>query len=217
MGEPHNSLPPAVVSRLTKYLAHVQQCCNEGQEWVSSIELAQRLGLTSSTVRQDLSHVDFYGVSKRGYETEGLRRVLAELLGADKAWRMVVVGAGHLGQAISQHEEFQRRGLGICGVFDNDRRKIGTKVGKLTVQSMASMPRFIGGSGVDIGVIAVPATAAQYVADLMIASGVRGILNLTLAHIIAPRHVPVIDSRIVASLLELTHAIKHYALAGRDN
>jgi redox-sensing transcriptional repressor len=212
MGDNRNQLPPAVVSRLTKYLAHVQQCCNEGEEWVSSIELAQRLGLTSSTVRQDLSHVDFYGVSKRGYATEGLRRVLADLLGADKTWRMVVVGAGHLGQALAQHEEFQRRGLCICGIFDNDRQKIGTKVGKLSVHSMRALPAFIGGHGIDIGVVAVPAPAAQYVADLLIASGIRGILNLTLAHIVSPRNVPVIDSRIVASLLELTHAVKQQTL-----
>lgn len=207
------SIPPSVVQRLTKYLAHVQQRCSEGVEWVSSIELAQTLGLTSSTVRQDLSHVDFYGVSKRGYATEGLRRVLADLLGADKTWRLVVVGAGHLGQALAQHEEFQRRGLSICGIFDNDRKKIGLKVGKLAVQPMSGMPVCVSENAIDIGVIAVPALAAQYVADLLIASGIRGILNLSLAHIIAPRHVPVIDSRIVASLLELTHAIRQGAPA----
>lgn len=206
-----NSIPPAVVKRLTKYLAYVQQCCSEGVEWVSSMEVAQSLGLTSSTVRQDLSHVDFYGVSKRGYATEGLRRVLADMLGADQGWRLVVVGAGHLGQALAQHEEFQRRGLTICAIFDNDRRKMGTKVGKLSVQSVSSMPAFISQNGVQIGIIAVPAQAAQYVADLLIASGIGGILNLSLAHIVSPRSVPVIDSRVVSSLLELTHAIKQCA------
>jgi redox-sensing transcriptional repressor len=214
MADSSNTVPPSVVRRLTKYLAHVQQRCGEGVEWVSSNELAQTLGLTSSTVRQDLSHVDFYGVSKRGYATDGLRRVLADLLGADKTWRMVMVGAGHLGQALAQHEEFQRRGLSICGIFDNDRKKVGTKVGKLTVQAMGGMPAYVGANAIDIGVIAVPALAAQYVADLLIASGIRGILNLSLAHIIAPKHVPVIDTRIVANLLELTHAIKQRDPAG---
>lgn len=211
------SIPPPVVQRLTKYLAHVQQRCSEGVEWVSSVELAQTLGLTSSTVRQDLSHVDFYGVSKRGYATEGLRRVLADMLGADKTWRMVVVGAGHLGQALVQHEEFQRRGLSICGIFDNDRKKIGAKVGKLTVQAMNCMPTYVSGNAIEIGVIAVPALAAQYVADLLIASGIRGILNLSLAHIISPKHVPIIDSRIIANLLELTHAIKQCDLAESEH
>lgn len=207
-GTRKKAIPHSVVQRLTKYLAHVQQRCGEGADWVSSPELAQSLGLTSSTVRQDISHVDFCGVSKRGYATEGLRRVLADMLGADKTWRLVVVGAGHLGQALAQHEEFQRRGLSICGVFDNDKKKIGAKVGRLRVQAMKCLPAYVGGNKVDIGVIAVPAMAAQHVADLLIASGIRGILNLSLAHIVSPRNVPVIDSRIVASLLELTHAIK---------
>jgi redox-sensing transcriptional repressor len=202
------NIPPPVVQRLAKYLANVQQRCAEGVEWVSSIELAHTLGMTSSTVRQDLLHVDFNGVSNRGYATEGLRRVLADMLGADKTWRMVVVGAGHLGKALAQHEEFQRRGLSIFGIFDNDRKKIGAKVGRLKVQAMNGLPVCVSENVIEIGVIAVPALAAQYVADLLIASGIRGILNLSLAHIIAPKHVPVIDSRIVASLLELTHAIK---------
>ena len=202
------SLPPSVVKRLTKYLSHVQGLCGDGVRWVSSHDLAQTLGLTSSTVRQDLSHVDFSGISKRGYESEGLRRVLSGVLGADRTWKLVVVGAGNLGQALSLHEEFHRRGFDIIGVFDSDPGKVGRKIGQLVVQSMRDLPREVAGRRVDIGLIAVPALAAQSVADLLIMSGARGILNLTLAHITTPRRIPVIDTRIVASLLELTHAIK---------
>lgn len=208
-----SKIPPSVVKRLTKYMAHVQQRQNEGVEWVSSVELAETLGLTSSTVRQDLSHVDFFGVSRRGYEAEGLRRVLAGVLGADKAWRMVVVGAGHLGQALVLHDEFSRRGMKIYGIFDKDPKKVGMKVGKLVVRSMDGLPAFVGQNEVDIGIVAVPAEAAHRVADLLIASGIRGLLNLSLTHIVAPRHVPVVDSRIIASLLQLTHAIQQHVPA----
>jgi len=202
------SLPPSVVSRLTKYLSYVQQLCTEGVRWVSSHDIAQTLGLTSSTVRQDLSHVDFSGISKRGYEADGLRRVLSSVLGADRTWKLVVVGAGNLGQALSLHEEFHRRGFDIVGVFDSDPGKVGRRVGHLVVQSTRSLSREVGARGVDIGVIAVPAAAAQMVADILSMAGVCGILNLTLAHIDAPHNIPVIDTRIVASLLELTHAIR---------
>jgi redox-sensing transcriptional repressor len=200
-------LPPAVVQRLTRYLARVQQLCAQGSDWVSSQDLADHFGLTSSTVRQDILHIDYSGVAKRGYATHALRRVLEKLLGADREWRLVVVGAGNMGQAISRHEEFQRRGFTICGIFDNDEKKIGRKVGRLTVQGMRELPPFIGAEGADIGVIAVPTAAAQAVADLLIAAGIRGILNLTLAHIVVPSRVAIIDSRIVSNLLELTHAI----------
>lgn len=201
-------IPESVVERLTRYYAIVQDRSSSGGEWISSKELAGALGLTSSTVRQDLTHVDFYGRSKRGYATDGLRKVLARLLGADTTWKMIVIGAGNLGQALSQHEDFQRRGFAICGIFDNDRRKIGSKIGNLVVQPVSSVAKYIAAMGVDIGVIAVPAPAAPKVADLLVAGGIRGILNLTTAYIETNGRVPVMDSRIVARLLELTHSIK---------
>ena len=200
-------IPLSVVRRLTKYLALIQGLKGEGVEWVSSQELATALGTTSSTVRQDLSHVDFYGISKRGYATEGLAKVLSGLLGADSTWRMVVAGAGNLGRALALHEEFPRRGFIICGVFDVDPRKIGKKIGRLTVQGMKELPAVVGREKVDMGILAVPSAAAQPAADLLIASGIRGLLNLTLTHVVAPRHVPVVASRIVASVLELAHAV----------
>jgi redox-sensing transcriptional repressor len=152
--------------------------------------------------------VDFSGISKRGYEAEGLCRVLVKELGADEVWQTVVVGAGNLGAALALHEDFGRHGFCICGVFDVDAKKIGRRLGRLAVQSLRDLPAVIGEKKVDVGIIAVPSQAAQSVADLMIASGIRGLLNLTLTHIVAPKRVAVVDARIVASLQELAHAIK---------
>jgi redox-sensing transcriptional repressor len=129
-------------------------------------------------------------------------------LGADAVWSMIVVGAGNLGSALALHEEFGRRGFLLHGIFDTDPRKIGRKFGDFQVQSLDDLPSFVGEKKVDIGIIAVPPAAAQRVADLMIASGIRGLLNLTFSHIVAPRRVSVVDARIVASLQELAHAIK---------
>jgi len=208
MTKPAKIIPPSVVRRLTRYLAHLQEVREEGTEWVSSQGIAETLGLTSSTVRQDLSHLDCSGISKRGYETGPLERVLARVLGADRAWRVVVVGIGNLGRALALHEEFPRRGFEICGVFDADPRKIGKKVGKLVVRSIEEVPAVVRAEKVDIGIIAVPPSAAQSVADVLIEAGVRGLLNLALTHIVAPKRVAVTNSRIVAAAMELTHAIK---------
>jgi redox-sensing transcriptional repressor len=208
MNHREKGIPPSVITRLTRYLAHIQRLRSEGADWVSSQELGETLGLTSSTVRQDLSHLDFSGIAKRGYATDGLEKVLVSVLGADSRWKMVVVGAGNLGKALALHEEFARRGFEIVGIFDSDPRKIGRKVGKLAVQDVLALPSAVGAQGVDIGIIAVPAPAAQGVADLLIASGARGLLNLAMTHIVAPARVPVVDSRVLASLLELSHAIK---------
>ncbi|MDD4872521.1 MAG: redox-sensing transcriptional repressor Rex [Kiritimatiellae bacterium] len=204
----HTDMPQSVISRLTRYLAHIQTLCLEGIKWISSREIADNLGLTSSTVRQDLSYLDFSGVSKRGYETSGLEKVLTDVLGADVKWKMVMVGAGNLGKALALHEEFSRRGFNIVAIFDADKAKIGKKVGNLEIMGPREIPAVVAEKKVDIGVIAVPASAAQGVADMLIMSGVKGLLNLALTHIVAPRSVPVIDSRVVASLLELSHTIK---------
>lgn len=201
-------IPPTVVRRLPKYLAHAQRLRQAGVEWISSAEIGEALGLTSSTVRQDLSHIDFYGISKRGYSTAGLEASLAQTLGADHEICCVLVGAGNLGRALAQHEEFARQGFRICGVFDASPAVIGKKVGKLVVQSMADLPGVVCGQDVDIGIVTVPHTAAQRVADQLILAGVRGLLNLTSAHLIVPKKVPVVDARVVASLRELAYAVK---------
>jgi redox-sensing transcriptional repressor len=201
-------IPPTVVRRLPKYLAHAQRLRQAGVEWVSSAELGEALGLTSSTVRQDLSHIDFSGISKRGYSTAGLEATLAQTLGADHEVCCVLVGAGNLGRALAQHEEFARQGFKICGVFDASPAVIGKKVGRLVVQAMAELPGVVCGQDVDIGIVTVPHGAAQRVSDQLILAGVRGLLNLTSAHLIVPKKVPVVDARVVAILRELTYAVK---------
>jgi redox-sensing transcriptional repressor len=201
------AIPQSVVKRLPKYLAYVQSLCAEDIEWVSSSELAEQLGLTSSTVRQDFSYFDFSGISKRGYEAQGLRSMLESILGADTDWKVVVVGAGNLGRALALHEEFARRGFHIVGIFDNDPAKVGTVIGSLTVEPLDQLEAAVKHHSAMMGIVAVPAAAAQSVADLLVSAGVSGLLNMALTHIIAPENVSVIDSRIVASLLELSHSV----------
>ena len=206
-------MPAPVLKRLPKYLSHAQKLWRQGVEWVSSLELAEALGLTSSTVRQDLSHIDFYGVSKRGYATAGLITALAEALGANRELRALVVGAGNMGRALVLHEEFLRQGFRICAIFDNSAEVIGEQVGALRVQPMEALADTVRAQDVAIGIIAVPPPAAQEVADLLIVAGIRGILNVTSANVLAPKGVHVVEARIVASLQELAYAIKTAGLA----
>ncbi len=205
MGSSRKQVSPSVVKRLPRYLARVQALRANGVEWVSSQELADQLGLTSSTVRQDFSCLDFSGISKRGYEICGLEEMLTYTLGADKERNVVVVGAGNLGRALVLHEDFSRRGFNIVAVFDNDPEKIGSTIGALTVQSMKSLPSCVSKKKITMGIVAVPAKSAQSVADLLIVSGVKGLLNMALTHIVVPSGVSVVASRLVASMLELSH------------
>ncbi len=207
MANSKRTIPPSVVKRLPKYYACVQSLSMQGVDWVSSLELADHLGLTSSTVRQDFSYFDYSGVSKRGYEISGLQNMLSKILGTDMEWKVVVVGAGNLGHALALHEDFARRGFHIVGVFDSDDKKCGKSIGSLSVRPMEELGDFVKSEGVAMGIIAVPAHAAQSVADLLVDTGVSGLLNMALTHVVAPTGVAVIESRIVASLLELSYAV----------
>jgi len=208
--KPNNvtKIPGSVIRRLPKYLVQAKRLRQEGIEWVSSDVLADTLALTPSTVRQDISHIDFHGISKRGYSTAGLETVLARTLGADQESVCVVIGAGNLGRALAIHEEFARQGFRICEVFDNNPAVIGKKVGRFMVQDMSELPNIVGRLKVMIGIVAVPHDAAQAVADRLVMAGVRGLLNMTTAHITVPERVALVDARIIASLRELAYAVK---------
>ncbi len=197
-------IPIPVVRRLTKYLAHLQE---SDKEWVSSQELGQALSLTDSTVRQDLCHLDFSGRANRGYEVEGLEKILTSALGLDTCRNAVIVGAGNLGRALALHEDFPRRGFRICGIFDADPKLFGRKLGRLVVQGMDALPKVVRNEGVDIGIMAVPASAARVVAMELMAAGVRGLLNMACAHVTIPEDVAIVDARIVESLQELACVI----------
>ncbi|MFW6151541.1 MAG: redox-sensing transcriptional repressor Rex [Verrucomicrobiota bacterium] len=207
MVKENNQIPQSVIRRLTRYLSQIHMFRDSGEEWVSSQVLAEALDLTSSTVRQDLSHIDISGISRKGYEVKQLEKSLKKVLGADLVWNAVVVGAGNLGRALAAHEDFSRKGFRICGIVDKDKSKIGKRVGRLRVQPLRRLPIMVGDENIAIGILAVPEAAAQSVADILIASGVRGILNMALSHVIVPARVSVVDARMVASLQELSYAI----------
>lgn len=202
-----DDMPQPVIRRLPKYLVHVQELREEGVDWASSQEIADALGLTSSTVRQDLSHMDLRGVSKKGYETGQLEAVLRQILGADRMHRVFIIGAGNLGRALAEHGAFSRRGFEICGLFDVDPNLIGRSFGSAKVMSMDSLLEKAKDVRIDIGIIAVPSQAAQAVADTLVKAGVRAILNLAYKHVQAPPEVAVVDARIMESLQELAYSL----------
>ncbi|MEI6167671.1 MAG: redox-sensing transcriptional repressor Rex [bacterium] len=201
-------IPISVIRRLPKYLMMAKQLHADGVEWVSSDALAEALALTSSTVRQDISHIDFQGISKKGYSTAGLESVLTLTLGADQESVCVVIGAGNLGRALATHEEFARQGFRICEVFDNNPAVIGETIGRFVVRDVSELPSVVEVQKAEIGIVAVPHDAAQSVADRLCKAGIRGVLNLTTAHISVPAGVALVDARIIASLRELAYVLK---------
>ncbi len=202
-------LPQPVIQRLPKYLTHLRELRADGVEWVSSQGMATVLGLTPSTVRQDLSHLDLSGSPKRGYATETLESALRqELEGGAGTQCLVIIGAGLLGRALALHGGLQTHGFMSCAIFDNDPAVIGESVGTMKVQDVNDLPEVIRCDEIALGVIAVPAEAAQAVADTLVLAGIKGILNLAPTHVRAPSGVTVVDARLLASLQELSYLVR---------
>lgn len=203
------NLPRPVVYRLPQYLTHVRELGESGVAWISSQELARDLGLTGSTVRQDLSHLPMRGVSRRGYPVGELEQVLTRVLGANRAHRVVIVGAGYLGTALALHGGLVKQGFQVCGLFDADPVVIGGQVGSLKIQPMKALQGIVKKHRIELGLIAVPAAAAQEVVDQLVAAGVRGILNLAYAQVRVPSGVALVDGRLIGNLQQLAYIIRN--------
>lgn len=163
--------------RLPLYLQYLDHLSDD-HTMASSDEMAAELGLNAAKVRKDLWYLGVSGVRGIGYEVEPLRRRLEEALGLSGDLPVVIVGAGKLGSAIAGYPGFASRGFRVEAVFDVAPEKVGTRVGDLTVRHLDEMTPNSCPLDHCIGVIAVPETAAQDVADRMVAAGVRSILNM---------------------------------------
>lgn len=158
--------------------------------------------------------MDLSGISKRGYEAEALERVLSRELAADSVHRIIIVGAGHLGCALALHGELTRQGFEIGGIFDADPEVVKTKVGRHTVRPMSALEKVVTSRKIELAIIAVPASAAQEVADRLITAGVQALLNLTYSHLRVPSHVFTMDVRILEGLQELAYLMRAGARKG---
>jgi len=166
-----------IIGRLPIYLRELTYLAEEGREITSSQELGDRLGISSAQIRKDLSHFGEFGKQGTGYHIGFLSEKLREILKVDRVWDVVLVGAGYLGHALANYGGFIGKGFNIVAVFDNDPAKIGQPLGKLIVQDSKDLPKAITENGWKIAILAVPASAAQEVTDVLVESGIRAILN----------------------------------------
>lgn len=170
-------VPAATVSRLTLYLRELGDLTEKGEETISSRQLAERLGVTSASVRSDFQFIGVSGVSGRGYNIRNLIEQIKDSLGLSLVQRTIVVGMGNLGRALISYPGFQSRGFEIVAAFDTDPRKIGVRVARLVVQSLDELESVVQSQNVSLAMLAVPADVALEVAKRLWSAGVSGILN----------------------------------------
>jgi redox-sensing transcriptional repressor len=172
----HSAIPDIVIGRLPIYLRTLELLASQGQTVTSSQELGLRLGISSAQIRKDLSHFGEFGKQGTGYDIGYLCSQLSEILKVDCVWPVILVGAGYLGHALASYTGFEDRGFRIVAVFDSDVSKVGKPVGAVSVQHMDDLPDVVQRYRCQIATIAVPAHAAQSVADMVIAAGIKSIL-----------------------------------------
>lgn len=188
-------IPDIVVGRLPLYLRALQSMLEEGRYITSSQELGERLGISAAQIRKDLSQFGEFGKQGTGYSIDYLAEQIRQILKVDRVWDVVVIGAGDIGSAIARYQGFANRGFQVVMIFDNDPKKIGTQVGRFTVQDVAQAGELIREAGIKIAMISVPVSEAQSVADQLVAAGVRAILNYAPLSLNVPPevHVQYID------------------------
>ncbi len=185
------SIPEATVGRLPVYLRSLVDIASSGSATVSSEELAEAAGVNSAKVRKDLSHLGSYGTRGVGYDVAYLIHQIRRELGLTQHWPIVIVGIGNLGHALANYKGFVERGFQVAALIDADAAKVGEVVGGLAVRHIDDLAGIVREKGVAIGVVATPAAVAQEVADLMVAAGIRSILNFAPAVIATPPGVSV--------------------------
>lgn len=170
-------LPEATVSRLPEYLRALHQLAQLGHDTVSSEALAAAAGVKSAKVRKDLSQLGSYGTRGVGYEVDRLVRQIEQVLGLTERRNVALIGIGNLGHALAGYGGFVSRGFRVSALVDIDPAQVGQQIGGLTITHIDDLPTTVPDEQIAIGVIATPATAAQLVADRLVAAGVTSILN----------------------------------------
>lgn len=205
MSNSNHHVPAIVIGRLPLYLRALTQLSGEGRRVTSSQELSEKLGFSSAQIRKDLSYFGEFGKQGTGYEIEFLEKSLREILQVHHVWDMALVGAGDLGRALANYNGFAARGFRIVSIFDADPGKIGGKVGDWNIQPLDEMRETLRERGIQVAIIAVPASAAQSVADELVEGGVRAILNYAPTTLSVPPKVKVYHIDPVAGLQSMTY------------
>src|SRR5262249_29864347 len=181
--------PKAVGGRMSLYLRQLETYHRQGIQTVSSSQLGEPLSIKDAQVRKDLAYFGQFGHPGVGYSIEELIDTLRHILGIDHDWPLALVGLGNLGRALLRYRGFRTRGFHVVALFDNDPGKIGLKVDGLIVEPIDSLRKVVAMRKIKLAILCVPTEAAQPVADLLVSSGIGGILNFAPIPLAVPPHV----------------------------
>ena len=200
------SISETVIRRMPVYHRYLKELIEDGVERVSSKELSGLTGFSASQIRQDLNNFGGFGQQGYGYNTKALKDQVDKILGIDKSYKSIVIGAGRLGQAIARYNGFRDSGFNVISLFDikDDIEDISG----IKVRNMKDLENYIRDEGVDVAIITVPREVCEDVADRVIDAGVKGIWNFAPYDLKGPEGIVVENIRLNDSLLTLSYFMK---------
>jgi redox-sensing transcriptional repressor len=190
-----------VAARLSRYLQVLTQARKMGKETISSQELSEYTHVNSTQIRRDLSGFGKFGKRGVGYNVDSLVSQIRKILRTSGQHNIALFGAGHLGRAIASSDIFADHGFRVVAIFDADQGKIGEQVGPATVRHPGELRQIVEEEDIVVGVLAVPTTAAQELADQLVDAGVKIIFNYSEALLHVPPEVTVHTSSPAVDLL----------------
>lgn len=199
------SVPLVVVRRLPRYYRYLSDLKEMGIERVSSHVLSKKLGFTASQVRQDLNCFGGFGQQGYGYNVKMLKDEISKILGLNRSYKIIIIGAGNLGKAILNYPGFSKRGFKFIGIFDTSPELIGKNAGNLKVMSMDKLEEFCEKERPDIAALAIPREGTAEIGKKLEALGIKGLWNFS--HVEITSHLPMETVHLSDSLMTLAYKI----------
>jgi redox-sensing transcriptional repressor len=195
----------AVIQRLPRYYRYLEDLMDQGIERISSSELSKRMKLTASQIRQDLNNFGGFGQQGYGYNIKNLHDEIAKILNIDNEHEMIIVGAGHLGQALANYTNFRKRGFIVKAIFDKDPSIIGNMVGEIQIQPMEKLESVIKENDIKMAAVCIPKGPAIKVVEQLIDAGIVGIWNFAHVDLDVPDNIVIENVHLSESLMRLSY------------
>lgn len=200
----------AVINRLPRYYRYLGDLLENDINRISSKELSEKMNITASQIRQDLNNFGGFGQQGYGYNVKYLYTEIGKILGLEEDHKIIIIGAGNLGQALANYAAFEKRGFILTGIFDVNPRLEGVAIRGVPIRMMDELKSFVQKNDVEIAVLTIPKEKAIEVANMLVENGVRAIWNFAHTDLNLPDNIIVENVHLSESLMQLSYNISRY-------
>ncbi len=204
---PNRKIPAPTVNRLSLYLKYFSELTSQGVEYISSGQVAEKMGLNPAQVRKDLAYFGKFGRRGFGYGVEQLKQEISKILGTHRQWRLAVIGTGNLGRALLMYQGFLSRGFKPVAGFDEDPDKVGWELDGVHIYHFDELEKVIKSQKIDIVIITTPKASLDGVMERLKGSGVKGVLNFAGKHLLEAEGIAVRNVDLAIELEQLTFSM----------